>query len=261
MKTTSWQYHIGSLEDMLFIEDKGKKSVNQRLRVERKDQVDNQGIPVSVTSQKSYEKSHVNCPTEVTEPLSTLKEVVKYKKYSLSQSGFRLRLEQLSRNYIKRWPSSVKTRCDNCHHNCLMSTKLLPRVNNLFRKQIHTSKRHRMPKRKQVTYVQESSIPTIYTRSSNISTPIVDTHTHLLSTFEKFRQSYPQSAIDDIFSFVRWVYKPSHETPRVDAIVDVWCDAPVIPLWKELADSAIDENDRIKQWGGVNYWFVMGELI
>ncbi|GJJ13602.1 hypothetical protein Clacol_007858 [Clathrus columnatus] len=113
-----------------------------------------------------------------------------------------------------------------------------------------------MPKRKQPAYVQESSCPITYPRSVEISTPIIDTHTHLLSTFQKFRQSYPNSAIDDIFSFVRWLYKPSN--PKVEAIVDVWCEAPVISLWRELADSALSEDDRQQKWDGIDYWFVMG---
>lgn len=140
-----------------------------------------------------------------------------------------------------------------------MSTKLLPQASQ-FRRRIHFVNRTRMPKRKQQTFVDELRIPIIYTRSSDSSTPIIDTHTHLLSTFEKFKQSYPQSAMDNVFSFVKWVYNPSTSNPKVEAIVDVWCDAPVIPLWKEFADSAVDIHDRKEKWGGIEYWFVMGEF-
>ena len=46
---------------------------------------------------------------------------------------------------------------------------------------------------------------------------------------------------------------------RVEAIVDVWCEAPVLKQWKELADSALTQEQREKDWGGIEYWFVMGE--
>lgn len=45
---------------------------------------------------------------------------------------------------------------------------------------------------------------------------------------------------------------------NVDAIVDVWCEAPVTKLWKEFADSAVSEEDRKEKWGGIEYWFVIG---
>ncbi|KAL0058677.1 hypothetical protein AAF712_014638 [Marasmius tenuissimus] len=49
-----------------------------------------------------------------------------------------------------------------------------------------------------------------------------------------------------------------YEGKQVDAIVDVWCEAPVQRLWKEFADSALTEEDRRVKWGGLEYWFVMG---
>lgn len=84
--------------------------------------------------------------------------------------------------------------------------------------------------------------------------PIVDTHTHLLSTFSEYRRKYPAGKFETIFDFVRGVY---HEK-NVAAIVDVYCEAPVQKAWKELADSALSEQDRKDKWGDVEYWFVMG---
>ncbi|KAL0056648.1 hypothetical protein AAF712_016745 [Marasmius tenuissimus] len=49
-----------------------------------------------------------------------------------------------------------------------------------------------------------------------------------------------------------------YEGKQVDAIVDVWCEAPVQRLWKEFADSALTEEDRRAKWGGLEYWFAMG---
>jgi len=45
----------------------------------------------------------------------------------------------------------------------------------------------------------------------------------------------------------------------VTAVVDVWCEAPVQKIWKEIADSALaEEEDRNGRWGDLEYWFVMG---
>lgn len=90
--------------------------------------------------------------------------------------------------------------------------------------------------------------------ASRERTPIVDTHTHLLSTFSFYRSKYKTGKYETVYDFVRDVYK-GH---GVDAIVDVYCEAPVQKDWKELADSALTEQDRIQKWGGLEYWFVMG---
>ncbi|THU83511.1 Metallo-dependent hydrolase [Dendrothele bispora CBS 962.96] len=86
------------------------------------------------------------------------------------------------------------------------------------------------------------------------TTPIVDTHTHLASTFEFYRSKYKEGKYDTVFDFVKGMYNEK----KVEAIIDVWCEAPVQRLWKEFADSAINEEDRRTKWGGLEYWFVMG---
>ncbi|KAI9067238.1 hypothetical protein FKP32DRAFT_1588883 [Trametes sanguinea] len=84
--------------------------------------------------------------------------------------------------------------------------------------------------------------------------PIVDTHTHLISTFSTYRSKYKEGKFTTVFDFVRELYKDH----GVDAIVDVYCEAPVQKQWRELADSALSEEDRKTKWGGLDYWFVMG---
>ncbi|KAJ7843124.1 hypothetical protein B0H14DRAFT_3086592 [Mycena olivaceomarginata] len=84
--------------------------------------------------------------------------------------------------------------------------------------------------------------------------PIVDTHTHLASTFEAYRHKYPAGDYTTVYDFVRGLYVPA----GVTEIVDVWCEAPVRPLWREFADSAVTEEQRRDLWGGMGYWFVMG---
>ena len=84
--------------------------------------------------------------------------------------------------------------------------------------------------------------------------PTVDTHTHLLSTFSSYQSTYKPGKHQTIFEFVRNMYHGR----RVEAIIDVWCEAPVLKQWKELADSALTAEQREKDWGGMDYWFVMG---
>lgn len=85
---------------------------------------------------------------------------------------------------------------------------------------------------------------------------IVDTHTHLASTFQFYRRYYKNGKYNDPFEFIRKIY----EGRKVESIVDVWCEAPVLKSWKTFADSALKAEDRESIWGGMNYWFVMGEL-
>ncbi|KAF9234910.1 hypothetical protein BU15DRAFT_89790 [Melanogaster broomeanus] len=88
------------------------------------------------------------------------------------------------------------------------------------------------------------------------ATPIIDTHTHLLTTFSAYKSKYPAGKYDTVWDFVRGTY----DARNVKAIVDVWCEAPVQQAWKELADSALTPEDRAEKWGGIEYWFVMASL-
>ena len=89
------------------------------------------------------------------------------------------------------------------------------------------------------------------------SAPIVDTHTHLVSTFAAYRQKYKDGTYETVYDFVRGLYQGK----KVTAMVDVWCEAPVQKIWKEIADSALTEDeDRTGRWGELEYWFVMGTL-
>ncbi|KAF7330606.1 UbiA prenyltransferase [Mycena sanguinolenta] len=54
--------------------------------------------------------------------------------------------------------------------------------------------------------------------------------------------------------FVKGLYASA----GVEAMVDVWCEAPVRPIWKEFADAALRDEERAARWGGVEYWFVVG---
>jgi TatD DNase family protein len=101
------------------------------------------------------------------------------------------------------------------------------------------------------------------------SATVVDTHTHLLSTFSDYRSKYLDGKYGDVFEFVRAMYRSTTPPPNkegqepedrhvVEALVDVWCEAPVRKEWKELADSAMTEEQRTALWGGVQYHFVIG---
>ncbi|THH29443.1 hypothetical protein EUX98_g4738 [Antrodiella citrinella] len=99
------------------------------------------------------------------------------------------------------------------------------------------------------------------TADANVTsfTAIVDTHTHLVSTFESYVSAYPQARYLTIHDFVRGFYTSEHPS-KVEAIVDVWCEAPVTKTWKEIADSALTEESRRDLWGGIEYWFVIDEV-
>lgn len=81
--------------------------------------------------------------------------------------------------------------------------------------------------------------------------PIVDTHTHMASTFDFYRGRYKEGKYQTVYEFVKAMY----EGRNVEAVVDVWCEAPVNKTWREFADAAADK----EKWGGLEYWFVMGE--
>ncbi|KAK1218233.1 hypothetical protein PQX77_019084 [Marasmius sp. AFHP31] len=110
-----------------------------------------------------------------------------------------------------------------------------------------------MGKKKNSITEDKLFLPTHPTSSSS-SVSIVDTHTHLASTYETYRHKFKTAKYETVYEFVRGMY----EGKKVDAIVDVWCEAPVQKLWKEFADSAVTEEDRRTKWGGLEYWFVMG---
>jgi len=92
------------------------------------------------------------------------------------------------------------------------------------------------------------------THPGHMVAPIVDTHTHLVSTFAAYKQKYKDGKYEDVYEFVRGLYQGK----KVSALVDVWCEAPVQRVWKEIADSAIAQGDRKEKWGDLEYWFVMG---
>lgn len=101
-------------------------------------------------------------------------------------------------------------------------------------------------------------------RFADYTTPIIDTHSHLLSTYQRYRELYPNPRYEDVFAFVRAMYGSSETSSprhRTKAIVDVWCEAPVTTAWKELADSSLSQSERAEKWGGVDYWFVMGKCL
>ncbi|KAK7451679.1 hypothetical protein VKT23_012356 [Stygiomarasmius scandens] len=115
----------------------------------------------------------------------------------------------------------------------------------------HTHYRNKMGKKSKNSVPAEDFLA-LPAHTSTAS--IVDTHTHLASTFEFYRSKYKEGKYDNVFDFVKGMYQGK----KVEAIIDVWCEAPVQRLWKEFADSAVSEEDRRMKWGGLEYWFVMG---
>ena len=92
------------------------------------------------------------------------------------------------------------------------------------------------------------------------SVPIIDTHTHLHSTFQLYKEKYAEgvfSSLPKSYEFVRGAY----EGRNVQSIVDVFCEAAEVGNWRELADSAATPELREENWAGIDYWFVMGEYM
>lgn len=127
--------------------------------------------------------------------------------------------------------------------------------------------------------VQESDL-VLPPHSSQSSTPIIDTHTHLVSTFSAYQAKFKGGKHATVHEFVRRVYGAEAgevvedngeadangsiptQRPKVESIIDVWCEAPVQKkIWKEIADTALTEEQRKREWGGIEYWFVMGACI
>ncbi|KAI9461875.1 hypothetical protein F5148DRAFT_1214567 [Russula earlei] len=79
----------------------------------------------------------------------------------------------------------------------------------------------------------------------HMSAPIIDTHTHLVSTFTAYKQKYKDGKHETIYDLVKGLYREK----KVTALVDVWCEAPILPVTAE---------NREDKWGGLEYWFVMG---
>ncbi|GAA5821318.1 hypothetical protein JCM11251_004569 [Rhodosporidiobolus azoricus] len=79
---------------------------------------------------------------------------------------------------------------------------------------------------------------------------LVDTHTHVLSTFLAYKEKYPEGQHQTIQEFVKATL------PTMDAVVDVWCEAPMTSSWREVVDllSELKKEDPT----ALNYHFVVG---
>jgi hypothetical protein len=83
--------------------------------------------------------------------------------------------------------------------------------------------------------------------------PVVDTHTHVASTFEFYRARYKDGKHTNVFDFVKGMY----DGRNVEALLDVWCEAPVQRLWKEFADAAVEESVLVR-FGCANFLIQSG---
>ncbi|EJD40850.1 hydrolase [Auricularia subglabra TFB-10046 SS5] len=98
--------------------------------------------------------------------------------------------------------------------------------------------------------------------------PVVDTHTHLLSTFSWYRSKYKEGACETVWDFVRAMCNtPASDTDAakqrvkrhaVTSMVDVWCEPGSWRDWHEIADSAVAGHSKKEAWGACEYYFAMG---
>lgn len=164
--------------------------------------------------------------------------------------------------------SVISSRASGCHFRSYISSHHRLTARQYPRCGVHTFVRPRRPsttkmaKKKNNTPAEEALFLPLHPARRDTPeahrTPIVDTHTHLLSTFSSYQSTYKPGKHETIWDFVRAMYQGQH----VQAIVDVWCEAPVRKTqWKEIADSALSDELIEKKWGGLQYWFVMGTSI
>ncbi|KAK4051935.1 hypothetical protein OIV83_002640 [Microbotryomycetes sp. JL201] len=63
---------------------------------------------------------------------------------------------------------------------------------------------------------------------------LIDTHTHILSTYETYLQKYPDAKHKaSIAQFVSALLIDNGEAHKVAKVIDVWCEAPLRPEWKD----------------------------
>ncbi|KAM0788287.1 hypothetical protein ACM66B_001433 [Microbotryomycetes sp. NB124-2] len=63
---------------------------------------------------------------------------------------------------------------------------------------------------------------------------LVDTHTHVLSTYETYLSRYPDAQHkSSVAEFVKALLLENGQTPKLRKLVDVWCEAPLRPEWKD----------------------------
>lgn len=82
---------------------------------------------------------------------------------------------------------------------------------------------------------------------------VVDTHTHILSTFEAYLAKYPEGSHASVKAFVKALLM-SDDTNRIHSVVDVWCEAPLKQKWLEVVASLGELKEE-----GLRYSFVVGE--
>lgn len=82
---------------------------------------------------------------------------------------------------------------------------------------------------------------------------LVDSHTHVLSTYLSYIKSYPDRTHESIQAFVKALLA-SQDSNKVAAVVDVWCEAPLVANWREIVDSLTELKSE-----GLSYHFVVGE--
>ncbi|GAA6002174.1 hypothetical protein JCM10207_003109 [Rhodosporidiobolus poonsookiae] len=79
---------------------------------------------------------------------------------------------------------------------------------------------------------------------------LVDTHTHVLSTFLAYKEKYPEGQHQSVKDFVKATL------PNMDAVVDVWCEAPMKADWSDVVESLVQLKEE--DASAPAYHFVVG---
>ncbi|KAM0754802.1 Metallo-dependent hydrolase [Meredithblackwellia eburnea MCA 4105] len=84
---------------------------------------------------------------------------------------------------------------------------------------------------------------------------LVDTHTHILSTYAAYTAKYPPP--DHTHQTIKSFAKDVLQSHGITHVVDVWCEAPMVKNWREVVDSLSELNKDDKD-EGMKYSFVVG---
>ncbi|KIJ44521.1 hypothetical protein M422DRAFT_252129 [Sphaerobolus stellatus SS14] len=79
----------------------------------------------------------------------------------------------------------------------------------------------------------------------------IDTHTHLISTYQHYQQSYPNTKLQDTLWFIRGLHGKTAWGVETQGVVDMRYEPPVIKVCKDTVDSVIKEEDRAETWVGL----------
>ena len=86
---------------------------------------------------------------------------------------------------------------------------------------------------------------------------LIDTHTHVISTYETYRSKYAKGKHQSVREFVQALLLQD-ESHRVSKVVDVWCEAPLKAEWRDTVEQLSSIEDFAYHFVvGVSLWIFL----